>query len=308
MTTSDRYPYSLPEEMGDKSDERSAFPRPERMVNYVEDSVKATVDAYTGQIRLYRISDSPVIAAWSKIYPDLFVPAEKMPEGVRRQLTYSPQLFHVQFDDLYIYYHMKDPMYFFNMEDMWDDGDEVLGPIMDTGKAITFSIEPYSWLAETGGSLPPSARPRAVRAGDGVHAGEGAQPARHSDRLPGRADYGKLSVLQIPKGRYVIGPEQADAAIDQDPTISQNFSWWNRRGTEVIRGHTALLVVGNEILYVEPIFLRSQQNPVPQLKKVIVVFRGRPVMADTLEDAVRARRAEGKPVTTAAARATSESE
>jgi uncharacterized membrane protein (UPF0182 family) len=287
MTTSDRYPYSFPEEMGDKSDERSAFPRPERMVNYVEDSVKATVDAFTGQVRLYTISGSPVISAWSKIYPDLFVPAEKMPEGVRRQLTYSPQLFHLQFDDMYIYYHMKDPMYFFNMEDMWDDGDEVLGPIMDTGKAITFSIEPYSWLAETGGSLPPSGRPVQFALAMAFTPEKALNLRSIPIAYQDPPDYGKLSVLQIPKGRYVIGPEQADAAIDQEPAISQNFSWWNRRGTEVIRGHTTLLVVGKEILYVEPIFLRSQQNPVPQLKKVIVVFRGRPVMGDTLEDAVR---------------------
>jgi len=84
-----------------------------------------------------------------------------------------------------------------------------------------------------------------------------------------------------------MGPEQADAAIDQDPTISQYFSWWNRRGTEVIRGHTTLLPIGKEILYVEPIFLRSQQNALPQLKKVIVVYRGKPVMAGSLEQAIR---------------------
>ncbi|HUO84099.1 MAG TPA: UPF0182 family protein, partial [Thermoanaerobaculia bacterium] len=101
-------------------------------------------------------------------------------------------------------------------------------------------------------------------------------------------DYGKLMVLQVPKGTFVPGPEQADAAIDQDPFISQNFSWWNRRGTEVIRGHTTALIVGNELLYVEPIFLRSQQNPVTQLKKVVVVFRGKPYMEDTLEEAVHA--------------------
>ena len=73
----------------------------------------------------------------------------------------------------------------------------------------------------------------------------------------------------------------------EDPFISQNFSWWNRRGTEVIRGHTTLLMVGKEILYVEPIFLRSQQNHLPLLKKVVVVMRGRPFMEDTLDAAVR---------------------
>ena len=83
MTTSDRYPYSLIEELGDKSDERSPFPRPTRWVNYIEDSVKGTVDAATGKITFYKIKDGPVVRAYEKIYPGLFTPADKMPEGVR---------------------------------------------------------------------------------------------------------------------------------------------------------------------------------------------------------------------------------
>jgi uncharacterized membrane protein (UPF0182 family) len=289
MTTTDRYPYSLIEELGDKSDERSPFPRPPRWVNYIEDSVKATVDAATGKVTFYTISNDPVIRAWKKIYPDLFTPAEKMPESVRRQLTYPIQLLHVQFDDLYIYYHMKDPMYFFNMEDMWDDADEVLGPILDTGKAITFSMEPYACMLETGNGVLPLAEPKIQYSLAMVFTPEKALNLRGIPIVyQDPPDYGKITVLQIPKGQYVIGPEQADAAIDQDPSISQNFSWWNRRGTEVIRGHTTLLMVGKEILYVEPIFLRSQQNHLPQLKKVVVVFRGRPFMEDTLPQAVEA--------------------
>jgi uncharacterized membrane protein (UPF0182 family) len=287
MSTGDRYPYSLPEELGDKSDERSPFPRDERIVNYIEDSVKATVDAATGELRFYKISDEPVIHALASIYPTLFTPGEQMPASVRAQMTYPIQLLHIQFDDLYIYYHMRDPMYFFNMEDMWDDADEVLGPIMDSGKAITFSFEPYSWIAETGGQLPSSTKKVQYTTSMAFTPEKAlnlrAIPLVYQDP----PDYGKLAVLEVPKGRYVIGPEQADAAIDQEPYISQNFSWWTRKGLEVIRGHTTPLIVGNELLYIEPIFLRSVQNPVPQLKDVVVVFRGKPFMAPTLEQAVR---------------------
>jgi uncharacterized membrane protein (UPF0182 family) len=289
MTTTDRYPYSLIEELGDKSDERSPFPRPTRWVNYIEDSVKATVDAATGKVTFYKIKDDPVVRAWAKIYPGLFQPADQMPEGVKRQMTYPPQLLHIQFDDLYIYYHMKDPMYFFNMEDMWDDADEVLGPILDTGKAITFSIEPFACMLDTGTGPLPAANPKVQYSLAMAFTPEKALNLRGIPIVyQDPPDYGKLTVLQVPKGQYVIGPEQADAATDQDPFISQNFSWWNRRGTEVIRGHTTLLMVGKEVLYVEPIFLRSQQNALPQMKKVVVVMRGKPFMADTLEQAVRA--------------------
>lgn len=288
MTTADRYPYSLKEELGDKSDERSTLRRRGRYVNYVEDSVKATIDADTGQVKLYKIKDAPVVNAWAKVYPDMFVDGAKMPEAIRSQLTYPTQLFHVQFDDIYIVYHQKDPMYFFNMEDMWDDGDEVLGPIADTGKAITFSMEAYPWIAVPGGGVLPESKRKTQFAMAMPFSNEKAPNLR---ALPlvyqDPPDYGKLAVLEVPKGAFITGPEQADAAIDQDPIISQSFSWWNRRGTEVIRGHTTPLVVGKELIYVEPIYLRSQQNPVPQLKRVIVVFRGTPYMGDTLEDAIR---------------------
>lgn len=287
ITTSDSYPYSFYEELGDKSDERSKRRRPELPMNYMEDSVKATVDAYTGAVTFYRISDDPVVSAWAEVYPDLFTPADRMPASVRAQLTYPLQFFHTQFDDLYQYYHMNDPIYFFNQEDVWDDADEVLGPMMDEGKAVTFSFEPYNLMVETGGLLP-TAKTRTQFALVMPFTPLGALnlraiPIAYQDG----EDYGKLSVLAVPKGHYVIGPEQVDAAVDQVPEISQQFAWWTRRGMEVIRGHTTLVFVDREVLYVEPIFLRSKQNPVPQLKKVVVTFRGKPAMEDSVEQALR---------------------
>jgi len=288
LTTSNDYPYSMHGELGDKSDERSPFPTPNLWANYVEDSVKASVDAYTGEISFFKISDGPVIETWASIYPGLFKPETEMPDGIRAQLTYPMHLFHVVFDDLYIFYHMQDPMYFFNQEDMWDDGDEVLGPIMDSGKAITFSIEPYPLLLETGVGGKPSSSADPQYSMVMVFTPERALnlraiPVVYQDW----PDYGKRFVLTIPKGTYFMGPEQADAAIDQDPEISQRFALWTRQGMEVIRGHTSLVPIGNEIVYVEPIFLRSQQNPLTQLKRVIVVFREQVAMAETLEAALR---------------------
>jgi len=287
FTSTDRYPYSKQEWLGDKSDERSAFPRPHRLANYVRDAVKATVDAYTGEVRFYKISNDPITETWAAIYPDLFTPGSEMPAEVRQHMQYSVQLFHIQFDDIYKLYQMKDPMTFFNMEDLWDDADEVLGPILDYGKAITFSIEPYHWIAHTGGILPQSEPVVQFALGMAFTPEKAlnlrAIPIVYQDG----EDYGRIVVLQIPKGHYYLGPEQADAAIDQDPIISQQITWWNRLGSEVIRGHTTTLVVDGEVIYVEPLFLRSQQNPVTQLKRVLVVFRGKARMGRTLEEALR---------------------
>ena len=286
LTTSDQFPYARYAELGDKSDQRSPFPVEHQFVNYVEDSVKAVLDAYSGQVTFYQAANDPVINAWNGIYPDLLQPIDSMPQSLRQQVTYPVHLFHLQFDDLYIYYHMDDPMYFFNLEDMWDDADEVLGPIIDQGKAIRFSIEPYPVMMKTGGGLPSSDEAEQYSQLL-VFTPEKALNLRGIPMVyQDGSDYGKLSVLEVPKGQYVLGPEQADSIIDQDPEISAQLSLWNRRGLDVIRGHTITLPLEQEIIYVEPIFLRSQQNELTQLHRVAVVFREQVAMGRTLEEAL----------------------
>ncbi|MHC4133520.1 MAG: UPF0182 family protein [Planctomycetota bacterium] len=290
MTWADAYPYSSYQDLGDKSDTRSPYGRvPHVRMNYVRDAVKATVDGYTGKLTLYKWADEPVLNTLAEIYPDLFVAREKMPADVRSQIQYPVQLMHVQFDDQYIIYQMNDPMYFFNMEDMWDDADEVLGPVLDEGHAIRFSIEPFYLMVDTGDDLYPTSKHRTQFALTMLFTPEKALNLRAIPMIyQDGEDYGRMVCFQVPKGHYYIGPEQADATIDQEPAIAQQVSWWNRRGLEVIRGHTTGLLVDGEVIYIEPIFLRSQQNPVTQLKRVCVVFRGKARMAPTLEEALRA--------------------
>jgi uncharacterized membrane protein (UPF0182 family) len=288
LTTSDKYPYSHFQPLGDKSNEQSLIPRPHELVNYVKDSVKATVDAYTGKVTLYKFADEPVVNTWASIYPDLFRKREEMPKAIRAHLQYPRQLLHIQFDNVYYKYHMTDPLTFFNLEDMWDDADEVKGPILSDGKSITFSVEPRHWMAETGGVLPKSSE-RTQFVLSMVFTNEQALNLRAIPIVyQDGDDYGRTVVLRVPKGHFYPGPEQADAAIDQDPGISEQISWWNRTGSSVIRGHTSTLIVGNEVIYVEPLFIRSQQNPISQLKRVIVVFRGLAAAGATLEEALQA--------------------
>ncbi len=288
LTTSDQYPYSAFAELGDKADRRTPIARPTRVVNYARDAVKITVDAFTGEVGLYAIADEPITRTWAAIYPDLFRQADAMPPEVREQLQYPVQLMHSIFDDLYIYFHQTDPLTFFSWEDVFDDADEVKGDLLAEGTSVSFSIEPYYWIAETGKDLPGSSD-RHQFALSAVFTPEGARNLRAiATAYMDGPDYGKLSILQVPKGRFFPGPEQADAAIDQDAFISQEISLWNRLGLNVIRGHTTPLVVEGEVFYVEPLFIKSAQNPVPQLKRVVVVFRGKAAMGATLEEALRA--------------------
>ena len=291
LTYTNEYPYSMSQELGDKSYIRTPTPRSARWVNYVQDSVKATMDAFTGQINLYKWKDEPVIDTWADIYPDLFKSQDEMPQQLKDQVQYPPQLMHIQFDDTFIYSHMTDPLTHFSQEDLFDDGDEVKGPVIEglEGEPLNFSIEPYYWMAETGkgGPLPQSAPPTQF-AMSTIFTPESALNLRAiiTAYQEGR-DYGRLSMAVVPKGEFHPGPEQADAAIDQDPFISQQIGLWSRRGLEVIRGHTTPLIVKNEMLYIEPLFVRSVQNPVPQLERVIVVFRGDAFMGTSLQAALR---------------------
>lgn len=288
ITYTDHIPGSRTDQLGDKSDRRTHFQGPQRMVNYARDAIKVTVDAFTGETRFYKVKDEPLTDTLAQIYPGVIRPLAEMPASLRAQLQYPAQLFHFQFDDTFILYQMSDPMTFFNMEDMFDDADEVLGPILDEGHAIRFSIEPFQVLVPADGSPLPRAQEPIQFAMAMVFTPEGSWNIRSIPMVyQDGPDYGRIVNLQVPKGYFTFGPEQADTFIDQHPDIAMQLTWWTRRGLEVIRGHTTTLIAGDEVLFVEPLFLRSRQNPIPELKRVIVVFRGTPAIGDTLEEALR---------------------
>lgn len=288
MTYTNEYPYSQRRILGDKAQVRTEYPRLHAPHNYVRDAVKATVDASTGEIRFYKFADEPIINTWAKIYPKLFIEKSGMPEVVKQHMQYPLQMFHRQFDDIYNQYHMTDPLVFYNMEDLWDDADEVLGPVVDKGESITFSFEPYLWMTDTGNSVFPESSEKTQFVMSMPFTPEKSLNLRSIGMVyQDGDDYGKLFSLEVPKGGYTMSPEQADAAIDQEPEISEQISWWNRLGTDVIRGHTTPLIIENELIYVEPLYIRSQQEPLSELKKVCVVFRGKVRMASTFEEALR---------------------
>jgi uncharacterized membrane protein (UPF0182 family) len=296
LTTSNAYPYSFHEQLGDKADERAVETFPERRINYAEDSVKATVDAYTGALHFYKLADDPIVNAWARVYPGLLEPGSAMPPAVEDQLTYPLQWFHIQFDDIYKRYHQKHPIEFYNAEDLWDDADEVVGSIgrglteFGTRDQMTFSYEGYHVLLDpadlpAAGLGPPGALQYATLM---PFTPEGARNLRSLVvALQDRGQYGRLLNLRVPQGVFLTGPEQADTLIDDDAQVNQQITLWVRHGSEVVRGHTLLLPVAGDVLYIEPLWIVSLQNQLPQIKLVSVVYRGRTAMATTLAGALR---------------------
>lgn len=285
LTYSEDYPYSARAPLGDRRDLRTEM-QPLQLVNYVADSVKVSIDATSGHVNFYKFADEPMLQTWASIYPELFKPAADMPAGIRQNVQYPPSLMTIQFNLIYPYYHQRDALTFYSGEDLLDDSDEVVGPMRGQSGAITFSQGLYSWMAKPGGALPESSEEVQFVLSFTFTPQDPLNLRAIAMAYQYGVDYGKLAVLKIPKGVFVPGPEQADSIIDQDAYISQQIGFWNRPGVEVIRGSTALVVVENEVLYIEPIFIRSRQNPVPQLHRVVVVLRGQAHMGRTLQEAL----------------------
>ena len=297
LTTTDMYPYALREVLGDKADERAVEAHPDRVINYAEDSVKITIDAFDGRIRFYRMTDDPIIAAWSQAFAGLFEPDERMPPAVRAQLNYPLQWFHVQFDDIYKRYHMRHPIEFYNVEDLWDDADEVVGSLgrgleeYGTTDEMTFSYEGFNALVDPAdlpagvADLRPGALHYALLMPFTPEGGRHLRSLVIALQDPG--SYGRLIDLRVPQGTFVPGPEQADTIIDTDAQVNQQIALWIRHASEVVRGHTLLLPVRGDLIYIEPLWISSIQNRLPTIKLFSVVYKGRAVMATTIDAALR---------------------
>jgi hypothetical protein len=108
--------------------------------------------------------------------------------------------------------------------------------------------------------------------------------------LAARSDppnYGRLLVYNFPKQKLVYGPRQIDARIDQDPTISQQLSLWNQRGSTVIRGSLLAIPLEQSLIYVQPLYLAaSEQGALPELRRVIVAYGNQIAMEPTLEQSL----------------------
>ncbi|ELR98889.1 UPF0182 family protein [Gloeocapsa sp. PCC 73106] len=260
-TTSPYYPYS------DSGDNK---------FNYIRNSVKIVIDAYHGDLQFY-VSDSsdPIIQTWSKIFGGLFQPLENMPDTLTSHIRYPQDLFRTQSERLLIY-HMLDPQVFYNREDQWRIPKEIYGSEL-------LEVEPYYLIIKlpTGSQeefilvnlYTPDARNNLIAMFFGLSDGK---------------NYGRAVTYVLPKQRSVYGTEQIEARINQDPIISQQISLWNNRGSKVIQGNLLVIPIEQSLLYVEPIYLEAEQNSLPTLVRVIVVYQNQIVMAESLNKGLKA--------------------
>lgn len=265
-TSSDAHPYSA----------RLNVPSFGEGANYVRNSVKATVDAYNGETKLYRFEDQdPIIQAYSALFPDLFHDQADMPASLREHVRYPELMFQIQ-AETYRKFHMKDPGVFYSEEDYWDVAQSLAGdtntsaPMTPTYIVATVpgETEPEFLLM-----LPftPRGRPNLI----------GWMAARcDGDKL------GELIFFQLSKQELVFGPSQIEARINQDQEIAKDLTLWGQQGSRVLRGDMIALPLEDNFLYVESIYIQADSARMPQLRKVVLAIGNRLIYEDTFSQAL----------------------
>ena len=261
-TVSDKYPMSMP------------LATPTGEVTYIRNSVKITMDAYNGNIDFYLFDpQDPIAGAYSTIYPGLFKDASQMPDELKQHVRYPKEIFETQMA-IYAKYHQNDPEVFYQQEDTWEFAKTYKGK-------ESSEISPYYLtldLIEPGRFDFLLLLPMSPSGRDNLR----------SLTLVGcdQPYYGKIIVYNFPKGELVFGPSQIYALINQDTTISQQFTLWDQAGSEVDRGKMIILPVRKVMLYIQPVYLKSATRlKIPELKRLIVSQGQIVIMESSLEEA-----------------------
>ena len=262
-------------------------------VNYIRNSVKVVVDAYDGTMHYY-VADptDPIIQVWQRAFPNMFSPLSSASAELQAHFRYPENLFQIQATQ-FARYHVTDPTTFFRGTDAWqipsdptycaDPANADKGPCLKTrptGEAP--KIAPYYQLLKLPGAsseqfqlvtpFTPAGRPNMV-----------AWMAANSDPT----GYGTLTAFQFPSDQTVDGPSTVFAQINADPTFSQERSLLSQGGSNLLFGDFLVIPLGDSILYVEPVYVSSDQtNSVPLLKRVIVVNGNTVSVGNTLQDAL----------------------
>ncbi|MCD9593659.1 MULTISPECIES: UPF0182 family membrane protein [Streptomyces] len=280
-TTTNGYPYASRTTLGDStadslSDGDRSVVAQQNKVNYIRNSVKATVDAYDGTVKLYEWdTKDPVLKTWEKAFPGTVQPKDKISGELMEHLRYPQDLFKVQ-RELLTRYHVTDPKQFYSGSDAWQvpedpthkDGNAVppyyLSMKMPDQKAQTFSLTT---------TFTPNGRPNL-----------GAFMSIDADA--NSKDYGTIRLLKVTSN--VPGPQQVQSELNGDPEVAEFVR--NLRGTDsdIEYGNLLTVPLDNGFLYIEPVYARGGSANYPLLKKVGVSYGKETVFKDTLGEALDA--------------------
>lgn len=294
-TTSADYPYSEVKDMNELTVDsanktRDPMPKP---VNYIRNSVKATVDAYDGKVSLYAWdSEDPLLKSWGKIFPDTLKDVSEMSGGLLSHVRYPTDMFKVQRSVLGEY-HVTDPDAFYSAEDRWRTPND---PVSSAGAdAQKLAQPPYYLTLAAGAEADPNFSIYSTYIPDARGEGQrdiltgylaansnaGSKDGEISD------DYGTLKLLTLPKSNSIPGPGQVQNSFTTDSKVSNLLNILRQGESKVISGNLLTLPVGGGLLYVQPVYVQATSGTsFPILQKVLVSFGDDIAFEDTLDAAL----------------------
>lgn len=296
-TTSDNMPYSQKVDLGEATQDSTTVSSDtvsslsDKNVNYIRNSVKATVDAYDGSVDLYAWdAEDPVLKAWEKIFPGQYKPISEMTGDLMSHMRYPEGLFKVQ-RQLLSRYHVTTAAQFFSGEDFWQV------PVDPTASANEQKQDvqqpPYYLTLQTGGSKEPLFSLTSSYIPAGTNTREILTAFLSVDSDAGREkgvkgkNYGTIRLQELPKDTNVPGPGQVQNNFNANADVSKELNLLQSGSTQVERGNLLTLPLGGGLVYVEPVYVKSSGNTsYPLLKKVLVAFGDRVGFANTLNEAL----------------------
>jgi uncharacterized membrane protein (UPF0182 family) len=285
-TTSAGYPYSRQTTLSNATadaltnNSTSIAAQSNRTVNYIRNSVKATVDAYNGTVTLYQWDEKdPVLKTWSKAFPGAITPKSEISKDLMDHIRYPEDMFRVQ-RDILSSYHVKTAAAFYGGQDFWRVPRD---PSTFGGGAS--AQPPYYLTLQMPGAKTPSFSLTTPFVPRGGRENLSAFAVVNSDPGP---DYGKITVLQLPRNTNIAGPSQVASNFEAKPEVANSLSLLRRGGSDVVLGNLLTLPVGGGLLYVQPVYVKATSNTsaYPLLQKVLVSFGDQIGYDDTLKGAL----------------------
>ncbi|QEV45637.1 UPF0182 family protein [Streptomyces vinaceus] len=282
-TTTNGYPYASRTTLGQSTadsltNSQRAVVAQENQVNYIRNSVKATVDAYDGTVNLYQWdTQDPVLKTWMKAFPGTVKPKSDISKPLMDHLRYPQDLFKVQ-RELLTRYHVTDPQTFLSGSEAWAVPDD------PTTKAGT-AVPPYYLSMKMPGQ----------KEKDQVFSLTTTFTPNERDNLsafmavnadPGTPDYGKIRILKLPTSKPVDGPKQVQSKFQSEPKIAESIRLLRGGDSEVEYGNLLAVPLDGGMLYVEPVYVRSSGLKYPLLRKVLVTYGNQTAFEDSLEKAL----------------------
>ncbi|WP_274562921.1 UPF0182 family protein [Streptomyces spiramyceticus] len=281
-TTTNGYPYASRTTLGEttadalsQTDNQRAVIAQQNQVNYIRNSVKATVDAYDGTVKLYQWdTEDPVLKTWMKAFPDTVKPRGDIAPDLMAHLRYPQDLFKVQ-RELLTRYHVESPSQFYSGSDAWQVPDDPT-----TGEKS--SVPPYylslKMPQETDRkfslttTFTPNGRPNL-----------GAFMAVDADASS--KDYGTIRLLRVTGD--VPGPQQVQNRLNSNSEVAEFVRNMKGANSDIEYGNLLTIPLNDGFLYVEPVYAQGN-NAYPLLKKVAVSYGRETVFKDSLGEALNA--------------------